>query len=254
MGIILNEFKSRNDSKILNELKRFNQLLESTMGDVKPLIFEQDSEHTNFLETSYIAPLIQDGYKEVPEINLPDGEYDMGGGGYRIEINQGDTPTGYVLVTSNGIRGMYSGPITVSGKKTDRNVYKILYKNVGYNPESFKPVSITSANLKSGSIPKEIIDAPAPLVEAVGGVGVFSVGKRKYSFNFSDVASDINGNKYMLSETGDNLNSEGKLQAKPGTHWVAFVDKSYAGTIIFVNTKGKLTAAPYIKGVIYINQ
>ena len=129
MGIILNEFKSQNGSKILNELKRFNQLLEYTMGDVKPLIFEQDSETIKFYETSYVAPLVKSGYKEVSEINLPDGEYNKGGSGYEIEINQGNTPTGYVLVVHNGIRGMWSGPITVSGKKVDEDVYKIFYKS-----------------------------------------------------------------------------------------------------------------------------
>jgi hypothetical protein len=245
MGIILNEFKSQNDSKILNELKRFNQLLESTMGDVKPLIFEQDSERTKFYETSYVAPLVESGYKEVSEINLPDGEYNMGGSGYRIEINQGDIPTGYVLVVRNGIRGMWSGPITVSDKKVDEEVYKIFYKNVGYNPESFKPISIVTSNLTSGSIPKEVIDAPAPSVDVVNGVGVFSVGGKKYSFNFSDVAPNINGKLYMFSETGDNLNSDGKFQAKPGTHWVAFVDRTQQGTIIYVNTKGKITVEAY---------
>jgi hypothetical protein len=81
-----------------------------------------------WLEENYCAPLVQKGYKEVSEINLPDGEYTKGSGGYEMEINQGDTPTGYVLVVRNGIRGMWSGPITVSGKKVDEEVYKIFFK------------------------------------------------------------------------------------------------------------------------------
>ena len=80
------------------------------------------------LEKYYCAPLIQKGYKEVSEINLPDGEYTKGGSGSEIEINQGDTPTGYIIIVRNGIRGPWSGPITVSGKKVDEEFYKIFYK------------------------------------------------------------------------------------------------------------------------------
>ena len=89
---------------------------------------EDENREVPFLEKDYCTPLIQDGYKEVSEINLPDGEYNMGGSGYQIEINKGDTPTGYVLVVRNGIRGNWSGPITVSGKKVNEKVYKIFYK------------------------------------------------------------------------------------------------------------------------------
>jgi hypothetical protein len=67
MGIILNEFKSQNGSKILNELKRFNQLLEYTMGDVKPLIFEQDSEQKDI--PTLVNKVATEGIKNVtPEM------------------------------------------------------------------------------------------------------------------------------------------------------------------------------------------
>ena len=83
--------------KTINEYKnRFNQLMESTLGDVKPLIMEQ-----NFKDE-----LIKQGYKDITSwflsdvgvVYIPDGEY-VGEGNQdyvHIKTPQG-VDTGYVL-------------------------------------------------------------------------------------------------------------------------------------------------------------
>jgi|688.fasta_scaffold1112736_1 hypothetical protein len=97
---------------------------------VKRVIKEQ--ENFSFLENEYVKKYLQDGYKIVPKITLPDGDYTKWGSGYSIELyNQdGETDTGYVIITKDGIRGMWSGnPINVvGGTIPEESVYKILYK------------------------------------------------------------------------------------------------------------------------------
>ena len=90
------------------------------------LISEQNTE---FLEKSYIKPLTDKGYIEVDTIELPDGSYLKRGGGYRIDIqNKDGGATGYMLVTNNGIRGMWSGNIKIQGNNAnDVEIYKIMY-------------------------------------------------------------------------------------------------------------------------------
>lgn len=91
------------------------------------LISEQNTE---FLENSYIKPLTDKGYIEVDTINLPDGTYQKRGGGYRIDIqNKDGGATGYMVVTTGGIRGMHSGTIEIKGNNLpgDIRMYKIMY-------------------------------------------------------------------------------------------------------------------------------
>ena len=91
------------------------------------LISEQNTE---FLENSYIKPLTDKGYIEVDTINLPDGTYLKRGGGYRIDIqNKDGGATGYMVVTTGGIRGMHSGTIEIKGNNLpgDIRMYKIMY-------------------------------------------------------------------------------------------------------------------------------
>jgi len=91
------------------------------------LISEQN---TDFLEKSYVKPLADKGYVEVDTIDLPDGTYQKRGGGYRIDIqNEDGGATGYMVVTNNGIRGMWSGTIEIKGNNLpgDIGAYKIMY-------------------------------------------------------------------------------------------------------------------------------
>jgi hypothetical protein len=85
----------------------------------------------SFLETSYVNGLIDLGYMEVSHISLPNGTYQKMGGGYKIDVYSNDGPTGYVLVTNEGIRGMWSGEdLLIHECGTSEDVYKIMSNNI----------------------------------------------------------------------------------------------------------------------------
>jgi hypothetical protein len=87
---------------------RFSELLESTMGNVKPLLNEQNPPQ---------------GYKDItswystPEgkFYIPDGDYVVDGMGYNgtIMTNDGKN-TGYAFYTSEGVRGALPKSINIS--------------------------------------------------------------------------------------------------------------------------------------------
>lgn len=101
---------------------------------------------SEFLEEKYVKPLIENGYIEVDYIDLPDGVYVAVGAGYKYEIHglsagpsvsrsHNNSPTGYVVVTNEGTRGMYRELISIlkgdimhslyDNTKIDINYYKI---------------------------------------------------------------------------------------------------------------------------------
>ena len=103
-------------------------VLENTIDNmVKDVITEQN---TGFLDEKYVKRLTDKGYKEVDSV--PDGKYKEGGWGYNIELSTEDgTPTGYVLVVTNGIRGQWSGTLEMKDNKTSNaDIYKIMYNEV----------------------------------------------------------------------------------------------------------------------------
>ncbi len=98
---------------------------------------------SDFLENSYVSKLINSGFVEVNRINLPDGTYRKGGGGYQIEVIDSENVAsyaaqpignrsridGYVIITNDGIRGMWN-PIRdeikiKNGMPLGESVYKI---------------------------------------------------------------------------------------------------------------------------------
>mgnify|MGYP003649757615 CR=1 FL=1 len=121
-------------------------VLENTIGGmVKDVITEQN---TDFLDKKYVEKLVDTGYKAVDSI--PDGKYKKGGWGYNIELSTEDgTPTGYVLVVTNGIRGAWSGTLEIKdNKSSDADIYKIMYNadEVGQlNPEEQLDVDINES-------------------------------------------------------------------------------------------------------------
>lgn len=64
----------------------------------------------DFLEESYISKLKNEGYIEVDQMDIEDGVYAKEGGGYQFKLLKDDThiDTGYVVVTNDGIRGMWN--------------------------------------------------------------------------------------------------------------------------------------------------
>lgn len=215
------------------EFKRFN------------IISEQD---VDWKEKSYVKPLTDAGYTQVQEINLPDGTYKKYGGGYRVEISDGsDVPTGYVIVTNNGIRGSWGGDdLEIAGKKTNENTYKIFYKDVGYKPTNvgvdFINVlkTIDEQYLIKGAIPSEIISASAPSVKVINGQGNFEISGKKYAFDFKQTLPGVNGKYYFLTESATYLNQNatnygiGNSKADEGTQFAGFVDNFMSGVIIYV--------------------
>jgi hypothetical protein len=142
MKHILNNLSSEEKSRILEQHSggksidgsNFKRLLESKLGNVKVLVEqEEDFLKTEWVQKSYVTPLLTNGYSQVTEINLPDGTYKMGGSGYQIDIkDSADKETGYSLIVQGGIRGMWSGNITITSKKPNVSYVGIFFKNVGY--------------------------------------------------------------------------------------------------------------------------
>jgi hypothetical protein len=142
MKHILNDISLEDKKRILEQhdggkklvIENFNKLVNNKLGTVKVLV-EQDDEFlkTDWVQTSYVTPLLTNGYSQVAEIDLPDGTYKMGGSGYQININDStDKETGYSLIVQSGIRGEWEGDITITSKKPSKNYAGIFFKNVGY--------------------------------------------------------------------------------------------------------------------------
>jgi len=242
---ILNQHKS--GKHIVNE--NFQKLLTHKLGRVNPLISEQTT--SDFLETSYVKPLVDAGYTQVQEINLPDGEYKKEGGGYRVDLmGSNDTSTGYSIVTNSGIRGQWGGQaVTLSGKKLGGvDVYKIFFKESGYKaPEAPKAtITINESTLSSAGIPANIIQANAPIVKPTAGKGTFQINGSNdlYGFDFSKTLPSLNGKYYLLTETSEYLNKTvPNLKSKVGTQFVAFVNQTMSGTAIYIDEKGTVVSS-----------
>lgn len=115
---------------------KFSQLLESKLGDVKPILSEQEFDRKKeYLSKGYKD--VTDGFmKDTYALQIPDGTYKCDGMGYSFKIvtNEGKD-TGYVVVISSGIRGMITGPVTVSenGVKVSLGQWNKFFESLLYN-------------------------------------------------------------------------------------------------------------------------
>jgi hypothetical protein len=101
-----------------------------------PLLTEQ---HDDFLDKR-VKLLVDDGYKIVDKIDLPDDTYTKGGGGYIVEIKDiNGKDTGYAGITNSGIKDAYKGKFEIKGGKPHLDVYKIMFKDVGYKAPTNDP-------------------------------------------------------------------------------------------------------------------
>lgn len=128
-----NSIREQHNGGIMVDTSRFKTLMESSLGNVKPLLNEQETEGEE--ETKpYENPMYANaGYQKVNEINLPDGEYianpipevrqipDWGNLKYVQNLflfTKEKKYTGYILVLKIASRsGEDNQPITISGKK-----------------------------------------------------------------------------------------------------------------------------------------
>jgi len=107
---------SKSYSKI-RHIQETNQRLE------KRLLGEQQVDRKqNYLSKGYID--VTDGFKKKTySLQIPDGTYKCDGMGYSFKIVTNDgKDTGYVVTMMIGVRGMISGPLTVSNNGTDVSV------------------------------------------------------------------------------------------------------------------------------------
>jgi hypothetical protein len=116
---------------------RFNTLLESKIGDSKPLISEQTPP---------------EGYKDItswystPEgkFYIPDGTYVVDGFGYNGKIMTSDNKdTGYAFYTSEGVRGQLPKDIVIS-QNGGAVEYKLKITNIFLNDQI-----LTNSGLKT---------------------------------------------------------------------------------------------------------
>jgi hypothetical protein len=224
-------------------IENFQKLLTTKLGSVKPLMMEQ-----NDITEKETQELLGMGFKEVSEVNLPNGTYQMGGSGYRIDIlSKDETDTGYRIILNQGIRGLYSGPIQIVNKKpVVDEINKIMFKDMGFKAVSQVKVTITPEMLMNSSIPQEVVSAPAPRFTISGGQGVFRIkgSQDLFGIDFSKYLSDINGEYYLFTETAEYLNqNKPNYGAKPKTQGAAFVNRATkSGKILYVGNKGLVAA------------
>lgn len=212
----------------------------------KELILEQNEE---FLENQ-VKELLGQGYQEVKEINLPNGVYTLGGAGYRIDLKSpdGKQTTGYSIITRSGIRGMYSGTVQIQNKTIGNpytsQVYKILFKDVGYKGQQTAAMTITTKT--SQQIPQEVLDADAPNIDVQNGKGSFMVNGKNFNVDLSDVFSNINGNFGFVSARAEDM-KQYIQDIKPGSILIGFgtLDgKSING--YYINSSGKGTVKSFM--------
>ena len=234
---------------------RFTKLVNGKLGHINPLLNEQ-ADNDDFFD-SYVKPLTDQGFKQVNEINLPDGTYKKNGSGYQIDLmdSDGKTFTGYSIITKNGIRGMWNGEeVEIVSKALGEAVYKIFFKNSGYKPKQAQtPIyTITENTLINSQIPAAVIQASAPQTMVVNGRGSFKIqgANDLYGYDFSSILSTINGKYYFVSESSDYLNKNyaGKYNAKEGTQYCGFVDEDAYGRIIYIGADGKSIVGRFAGG------
>lgn len=126
MKHLLNNLSSEEKNNILERynksvevsVKKFKTLVETSLGEVKPLINE-DNTTGNTVYNDYISK----GYKDIttyyfsPEgvVLIPDGDYVGEGSGYSEEVMSKDGKnTGYVFFYTGSVRGLRTSTVRVT--------------------------------------------------------------------------------------------------------------------------------------------
>ncbi len=120
---------NRSYSKI-RHMQESNERLE------KRMLSEQNTDNRKvYLSKGYVD--VTDGFNnETYALQIADGPYKCDGSGYSFRIVTNDNKdTGYVVVISSGIRGIITGPITVSdnGESIDLGEWGNDYQSLLYN-------------------------------------------------------------------------------------------------------------------------
>ena len=120
---------NRSYSKI-RHIQESNERLE------KRMLSEQNIDNRKvYLSKGYVD--VTDGFNnETYALQIVDGPYECNGSGYSFRIVTNDNKdTGYVVVISSGVRGMITGPITVSdnGASIDLGEWGNSFQSLLYN-------------------------------------------------------------------------------------------------------------------------
>jgi hypothetical protein len=97
-------------------------ITESERNQIRGLYEQQTNYKQDYLSKGYID--VTDGFKKKTNpLQSPDGTYKCDGMGYSFKIVSNDgKDTGYVVTMMLGVRGMITGPLTVSDNGTNVSV------------------------------------------------------------------------------------------------------------------------------------
>jgi hypothetical protein len=102
----------------------------------KRMLSEQNTDNKQvYLSKGYVD--VTDGFtKDTYVLQIADGPYKCDGSAYSFRIvTNDDKDTGYVVVISSGVRGMITGPITVSenGVMVNLGQWGKMFESLLYN-------------------------------------------------------------------------------------------------------------------------
>jgi|688.fasta_scaffold470508_1 hypothetical protein len=118
-------------------MKKIIKLTESDLTKIVKRVIEEQSfdPKKDYLSKGYID--VTDGFvKDTYALQIPDGTYKCDGAGYSFKILSNDgKDTGYVVIMNSGIRGMITGPVTVSdnGVKVSLGKWNQFFNSLLYN-------------------------------------------------------------------------------------------------------------------------
>ena len=118
-------------------MKKIIKLTESDLNKIVKRVIEEQSfdPKKDYLSKGYID--VTDGFvKDTYVLQIPDGTYNCDGAGYSFKILSNDgKDTGYVVIMNSGIRGMITGPVTVSdnGVKVSLGKWNQFFNSLLYN-------------------------------------------------------------------------------------------------------------------------
>ncbi len=118
-------------------MKKIIKLTESDLTKIVKRVIEEQTfdPKKDYLSKGYID--VTDGFvKDTYVLQIPDGTYNCDGAGYSFKILSNDgKDTGYVVIMNSGIRGMITGPVTVSdnGVKVSLGKWNQFFNSLLYN-------------------------------------------------------------------------------------------------------------------------
>lgn len=128
-------------------INRFNQLLESTMGDVKPLISEQNSQQKNpwtqvekSLSKIGNPKILRFKYEGVPVTSLNWGSHKAPGADWGLSVSSDKNDL--IFVTKNSEKGKLFEKIT--GKKLEYNNLSKNWSSYDYKLDYNNPTKVTT--------------------------------------------------------------------------------------------------------------